>query len=419
MKFLLTLAGRNLFRNKMRTFVSIIAIAIAVMVVIFARGLVIGVLNSSFSLYVQYDSGHIRVVDKTYDQKEQLLSLIHPVDGFDENGVMPMVNRLEKEEGIELAVPRLKFGAMASPNEEIVRMMGWGVRPKKEKEFTEIESKIVKGRMIEEGKREVTLGSGLIKSLNKEVGDTITILYKNSFDAFKGSTFKIVGEIDHYLPLINDRLFYVPLSQAQRMLIMDNSATEILLKTQSMGAAENIKPKVQQIINTNDTRNKYLVQTWKEANPTLQLFDVAKYIYNIIYILLIALAAIVVINTMVMIVKERTQEIGMMAALGLKSKEILKLFIIEGAFMGVVGSLLGAAAGGVLTKYLSIVGIDYTEVVKGVTEEIFMNPMIYPVYNFENVVFGFVLGAIITTLSCIIPARRAARLEPTDALRDI
>ena len=419
MKFLLTLAGRNLFRNKMRTIVSIIAIAIAVMVVIFARGLVLGVLNSSFSLYVQYDSGHIRVVDETYDQKEQLLSLIHPVDGFNGNGVMSMVNRFEEEEGIELAVPRLKFGAMASPDDEIVRMMGWGVKPEKEKKFTEIESKIVKGRMVEEGKREVTLGSGLLASLNKEVGDTITILYKNSFDAFKGSTFNIVGEVDHYLPLINDRLFYIPLSQAQRILIMDNSATEILLKTQSMGAAENIKPEVQQIINSNDNRNKYLVQTWKEANPTLQLFDVAQYIYNVIYILLIVLAAIVVINTMVMIVKERTQEIGMMSALGLKSKEILRLFIMEGAFMGIVGSFLGAVSGGALTKYLSIIGIDYTQAVQGMTEEFFMNPMIYPVYNFENVVFGFVLGAIITTLTCIIPARRAAQLEPNDALRDI
>jgi len=419
MKFLMNLAGRNLFRNKMRTIISIIAIAIAVMVVIFARGLVLGVLNSSFSLYVQYDSGHIRIIDEQYDQKEKLLSLIHPVDGFEGNGIMPMIEKLEAENGVELAIPRLRFGAMASPDDEIVRMMGWGVLPEKEMEFTEIESKLVEGRMVEMGQREVVMGKGLMDSLDRVVGDKITILYKNSFDAFKGSTFKIVGKVDHYLPLINDRLFYLPIDQAQRILLMQDMATEILLETKSISAAQEIEPLIENLIKSQDGRNKYVVQNWGEANPLLKLFDVAKYIYNVIYILLLILAAIVVINTMVMIVKERTQEIGMMQALGLKSKEILTMFIIEGTFMGLVGSFIGAVAGGALTKYLAVVGIDYTQVLEGTIDEVFMNPMIYPVYNLENVIFGFILGTIITALTCIIPARRAANLEPNDALRDI
>jgi putative ABC transport system permease protein len=219
--------------------------------------------------------------------------------------------------------------------------------------------------------------------------------------------------------LINNRLFYLPLDQAQRILIMPDSATEILLKTKSMGAAEEIEPRIESLINSADNRNKYLVQTWGEANPLLKLFNVAEYIYNVIYILLLLLAAIVVINTMVMIVKERTQEIGMMEALGLKSREILTMFIIEGTFLGLVGSFIGAVAGGALTKYLSVVGIDYTQVVQSTIEEVFMNPVIYPVYNIENVIFGFILGTIVTTLTCIIPARRAAKMEPHDALRNI
>ncbi len=415
----MTLAGRNLFRNKMRTIVSITAIAIAVMVVVFARGLVIGVLDSSFSLYVQYDSGHIKIIDEDYENKTELLSLKHYVDGFEGNGVLKMADRLEEEEGVQLAIPRLKFGAMASPGEEIIRMMGWGVIPESEFQFTKIETAFEQGRMVKMGKREIVLGSGLISSLNKKLGDNITILYKNSFDAFKGSTFKIVGVVDHYLPLINNRLFYIPLDQAQRILIMEDGATEVLIKTKSMGEAEQVKPIIQQVLGDNESRDKYLVQTWSEANPTLKLFNIAKYIYNIIYILLILLAGVVVINTMIMIVKERTQEIGMMSALGLKSREILIIFIIEGTFMGIVGSFLGAVSGSIFTKYLSIHGIDYTEAVGVVSGEFLMNPTIYPVFNVENMIFSFILGSVITTLTCIIPARRAAKLEPSEALRDI
>ena len=122
---------------------------------------------------------------------------------------------------------------------------------------------------------------------------------------------------------------------------------------------------------------------------------------------------------MVMIVNERTREIGMMSALGLKSKDILKLFIMEGTIMGVLGSFIGAIFGGIITKILANVGIDYTEAMEGVGEEILMKPVIYPSFSLENMIFGFVLGIIITGVACIIPARRAARMEPNDALREM
>ncbi|MCF8008413.1 MAG: FtsX-like permease family protein [Halanaerobiales bacterium] len=419
MKFLITLAARNLLRNKIRTTVSIIAILIAVMAVIFTRGLMMGILENTVSLYIQYDSGHLRIIDQNYDKKEKLLSLLHPVDGLEGDGVLNMIEKLEENDEIELAVPRIKFGSLASVDEELVRMLGWGVIPDKEIEFTDISNNFVNGRMVKRGSKEIVIGSGLSDKLGKDVGDKVTILYQNSFDAFKGSTFEIVGKIDHYLPLINERLFYIPLDQAQRILIMDGQATEVLIKAESMNSAFELKSTVQKLINSNDGRQKYQVQTWEEANAMLSYFKVAQYIYNVIYILLILLAAIVVINTMIMIVKERTREIGMMAALGLKKKEILTMFIIEGTTMGIIGSFLGSIAGGALTRYLSIYGIDYTRALQGIEGELLVNPILYPVYNINNIVFGFILGVIITTITCIIPARRAAKLEPNDALRNI
>jgi putative ABC transport system permease protein len=133
----------------------------------------------------------------------------------------------------------------------------------------------------------------------------------------------------------------------------------------------------------------------------------------------VALAGFVVINTMVMIVKERTKEIGMMTALGMKGKEILYMFIMEGIAMGVVGSFLGVIIGGIVTKIIAIIGIDYGEALSGVSENILMNPVIRPVLAFDNLIFAFVLGVLVTALTCIIPARKAAKLDPADALRKI
>ena len=140
--------------------------------------------------------------------------------------------------------------------------------------------------------------------------------------------------------------------------------------------------------------------------------------YNGIYVFLILLACIVVINTMLMIVQERTREIGTMAALGLERKGILQLFLLEGGIMGIVGSLIGALLGGGLTGYLARVGLDFTADLEGVSAEVLFDTIIYPESSLSNTIFAFVLGVIIVTLSCLAPARRAANLEPTVAMRD-
>jgi len=162
---------------------------------------------------------------------------------------------------------------------------------------------------------------------------------------------------------------------------------------------------------------KYLAQSWKSGNAFIQMLRISEHIYNAIYLFLVLLASIVVINTMVMIVKERTQEIGMMSALGLNSSDILKLFVFEGGVMAVAGSFVGSIAGGIFTYYMSKIGLDYTAAFEDI--DVLMNPVIYPTFKVEHMLFAFVIGVIVTTLTSIIPARRAAKLDPTQALREI
>ncbi len=420
MKFLWSIAGKNLFRNKLRTTVSIIAIAISVAVVIFTRGMITGFIDNSFSLYIKYDTGHIKIVNQEYRLKQSLLSLAYPVDGFKGEGVTPMIKELEQLEGIELAVPRIKFGAMAAVNNEMVTMLGWGVDPKRENEFTDIEDKIIEGNMIDSGKLEILVGQGLLSKLDSKVGDKVTLVYTTSFNSFKGATFRIAGLIESELPLLSDKVFYLPLDTAQRLLIMEGQVTEILLVTPNASQAEQYYPAVKILFESKGALDQYAVTIWNKANAMLEYLQVAVKIYDFVYIFLVLLSSIVVINTMIMIVKERTQEIGMMTALGLKSSEILRLFIIEGTIMGIVGSFFGAIFGGIITKITSVNGLSYgQEAFEAAGEDLLMNPIIYPSFSINHIIFGFILGVIITSLTCIYPARRAASMEPTEALRDI
>lgn len=417
MSFLAKIAFKNLFRHKLRTIVSIMAIVFAVMIVVFARGYIVGLIDSTFADHIQYNSGHIKIVAQEYQQQERILPLIYPVDGFNGQELNGMIESLKEIDEVERVVPRLKYGAMVSTEDELVTMIGWGVDPTQEIEFTDIEDKLVKGRMVQKGQLEVVMGTALLKKLNRQLGDKVTILSNTAFNSLKGVTFKIVGSIETGIKMLDEIVFYLPLDQAQDILYMEDQVTELLLVTENRNLVEQVLPDVKDLLTRNGAADRYLALGYKETSDLLPYMEMAKLIYNQIYIFLVLLACIVVVNTMIMIVKERTKEIGMMSALGLESKDILWLFIIEGGIMGVIGSFFGALFGSLLNAYLSVRGIDFSSALTGFSSDIIIKSIIYPVSSTGNTIYAFVLGVIIVTIACIIPARRAAKLEPTEAMR--
>ena len=412
MGYLTKIAFKNLARHRLRTVVSIAAIAFSVLVVVFARGYVLGLAESAVTDHIFYDSGHIKILHPEYLEQARLLPLNLPVDDLSN-----LVDAFQKVEGVELVVPRIKFGAMISTGDELFTPAGWGVDPELELAFTDIAHHLAEGRMPRLGQLEIAVGSELAKNIGREVGEKVTIAYTTAFNSLGGATFTIVGLLESGMKLLNEHVFFLPLDEAQRLLYLDNQATELLLVTTDLKSVSSMLPKVQNLLSKQ--AGDYTALSYRDTSDLIPFTDLAKLIYNQVYVFLVLLAAVVVINTMLMIVKERTQEIGMMAALGLEGKDIVGLFVIEGGIMGAAGSLAGAVLGLVLTKHFGRVGIDYTQALSGMSKDIVLNAVIRPVVSLENAVFAFVLGTIIVTFACVFPARKAASLEPSEAMRSV
>jgi len=417
MKFLWNLANKNLARSRARTIVSIIAIAIAVIMVVFMRGLISGLLTTTFENHIHYKAGHIRIIEQEYKVKENLMSLNYTVNGFNDEGYENIVESLEQIEGVEQVVPRLKFGAMVSLEDDLVTMLGWGIIPEEEAKFTEIDQMITEGRMVRNGEREIVMGSGLLNKIGRQVGDKVTFLYTTAFDSFQASTFQVVGKLESNLEMLNDLIFYLPLDQVQNILEMPGEVTELLVITPHYQEAHTVLPRIEELFTARDSSGKYALQLWNRDYDMIELFSFATVIYNFIYIFILILACFVLVNTLIMIVNERKREIGMMSALGLKASEILYLFAMEGVIIGFWGSAIGVVIGGIITKIFSVVGLNYEEAMEGMSSEFFFEPVFYTTFNLENLIFPFILGIVVVTVSCIIPARMAARLEPNEALR--
>lgn len=416
MLYLLKLALRNLKRNLLRTAIAIAAIAVVVMIVVFGRGLMLGFNQSTFDLYINNQMGHVRLTEDEYLQREALLSLEYMIDGTAELSLEEMIGEIRGLAAVEEVLPRLKFGAMVSRDDELIRMLGTGIEPEVEDEFGVLEADITAGELPREG-NQILLGSGLKNELGVEVGESVTLVFSDSFQSLQGRTFTVTGVRETGSPQLDDSIFYLPLATAQEMLALEDEVTEFMIFGEEAGAAGALEEEITGLLEELRAAGTYTAVRWQQADPFVELFLEADRAMDLVYVFFILLGAVVVVTTLFMIIRERKTEIGMMSALGLKGREILGIFTLEGALIGLIGSFLGAIVGGLLNYQLSRNGIEveaFVGVVEGV--DFMLEPVFYTVYSFENLLVSFLLGAVITALASLYPARSAARQNPVDAL---
>ncbi len=416
---LVKIAWRNLARNKIRTLIAVLAITTVVVIVIFSRGLMEGFTSSSFGLYIDNIFGHVRITDQNYELREALLPLDYTIDGVAGEGAGEMAARLEELEGVMHVLPRIRFGAMASRDDKLIRMLGVGVDPERERQHGVFPGEITGGRLPEAG-NEIAVGRGLLEDLSREVGDSVTLLFSDTYQSLKGRTFRIVGVRESNVAELDDHVFYLPLETTQEMLYLEDEVTEMMVFGSGPGAAGNLQAEIRGFLGDNNGA-KYSTVLWNEGDPFIELYDEVSDLLIVVYLLFILMGAMIIISILTMIIRERTPEIGMMAALGLRGRDIMKIFILEGALLGLLGSIAGAAIGGSLTYYYAEAGI-HLEMFGDMFEETarqlagMMEPAFYTLFNFQNVFLGFSLGFFVVLLASIYPAYRAAKLEPAEAI---
>ena len=159
------------------------------------------------------------------------------------------------------------------------------------------------------------------------------------------------------------------------------------------------------------------VDSWQELNPEMkQSLDVDKQVMNIFGLVVLLIAGVGVLNLMLMAVFERTREIGLLAAMGLKRWELLALFLLEGVFIGLLGTLLGGALGGLLVSVVGKVGIAFSSAAEMGETMALMGDRLYPRLAINLLLGRAVTVAIIAALASLYPAWRASRREPAEAL---
>jgi len=420
MKYILKMAFRNIGRNRRRTILSATAISIAVMVVLMMNGYVGGIKDSMFDNVTKIETGHIKIEHAKYHEKADMMPLEYMIDGFNGEGYKQVISAIEDISEIKTVAPRIKFGVLLSYNGKSRSAMGIGIEPATENEIMPFNRVMVSGEYFKDANaKSIIMGSGLAGKLGVKTGDKLTIVARSAYDSIRGMTFSVTGIFRYGIAALDDKLFYVPIISAARLLEMGNGVNEIIIMVDKPENAKAIAAEIRKKIQAQEKdTTKYYVASWREQGGWLTMFEDMNYIYNIIYIGFLILASTVIINTTMMVIYERIREIGTIGALGMSSREIVLLFTLESALVSIIGSFCGVAVGGALDFLLSKTGINILAFTGG-SSQLPTNDIVYPRFGLWLLTWSFLYGVVIATAVAYIPARRSAKIEPVEALRSL
>jgi ABC-type lipoprotein release transport system permease subunit len=219
------------------------------------------------------------------------------------------------------------------------------------------------------------------------------------------------GIYDLRLPPVEKSMVYVSLAEAQTLFDLRGQATEVVV------ALHDVEQEPAVVAALRAALPGYEVNSWQDVNPEMkQAFEMNEQFASIFGLVVVLIAGIGILNLLLMAVFERTREIGLLAALGLKQRNILVLFLLEGVLIGLAGALAGCVLGGLAVGILERVGIGYAGLSEVSEISALMGDRLYPHVGITLVVGRAVTVAIIAAIASLYPAWRASRQEPAEAL---
>jgi putative ABC transport system permease protein len=405
------IALRNIGRNSRRSILSVTATAIATMSMVALVAYVNGLSADMNKNVADLVTGHVQVRATDYERFEQLNPLHLRVQRYRD-----LLALLDAEPEVAAAVARLSLPVGIFRGEENVGAQVMGVDIARERTFMQVDRIVASGRLPNAGMNEALVGRTLAKKLGAGIGDRITLLSGTMRRSSNALTVEIVGLAAFPVSSMDGLRLVLPLDRAIALARMDDSVTEVLVKAKDEGRIPALERRIETMLAEGGWTD-LAARTWSEANYMLAFMKLADIAYFIISIVFFLLASTVLVNTTMMVVFERTREIGTVGALGMKGGEIVRMFLLEALALAAIGALAGVALGLAIAVPLSYLGIDMGALTQGMSFEI------------SNVVFArpkpvgtlliFVYAVAISCAAAYLPARRAARIQPVEALRAI
>ena len=412
METLLRMAWRNVWRNWRRTVIAGIAIALGLTLILVFDGFLGGMNEALYGNTVKLQGGHVQIHASGFREKANrlpLLPLLDPGAAVEAALAQPEVVAVSQ---------RIETGGMVSSREGTMPVAITGIEPEQEASVSLVAENVVQGRWLETNDEDVLLiGAALAERIEVTVGDRVTLVGRATHQQMRRRTMTIIGIYDLGIPDVEKSLVFVSLLEAQTLFDLRDQATEVAIYLEQVGQ----EPPVVETLQT--ALPGYEVDAWDTLDPSAkQMMELEAQIMDMFGLVILLIAGVGILNLMLMAVFERTREIGLLAAMGLKRRETVVLFLLEGVLIGLLGALAGTVLGGAIGAYFGRVGLDWMAMYGGIDMGEYsgliglMGDRLYFRIGIYVLVKRALTVGIIAALASLYPAWQASKREPAEAL---
>ncbi len=403
------IAIRNILKNRRRSFVTLLAIAVGLAAVGLFRGYADRTYWGLRQMAIRGEGlGHLTVFKDGWFEKGKIDPGKYM---FSKNETQRIVDLVEEDDDIILATPQIHISGLVSNGQTSTIFLANGVKPRDEKIIKGgwDAFRPVKGDTLHDEKvYGVEMAKGLAEILDLNPGSDAVVMAPTLDGQMNALDIEVAGVYDTASDVTNDKFIRVPFAFAQSLYDTDK-ADRIVVLLEDWKKTEPARKQL--LTRLTEAGLQCEIRTWNELSlfysKVRGMFDM---IFMFLFVIVLVIVVMSVVNTMGMAVLERTREIGTLRALGLKRRGVGLLFAIEGAMIGLFGSILGIILN--IVAWAIIRAVAPTYIPPGVSTPVILTVNLVPQFMIIMMIFLVFLSLI----AAILPARRAARQNVVDAL---
>jgi putative ABC transport system permease protein len=405
MKTTIKIAWRNVWRNKARSIVIILAVGFGLWGGVFSTALINGMMKQQFDSSIKNNVSHIQIHHPDY--------LLEKEPVFTVEGSESIVQLLANHKDVAAYTARARTNGMLATASMTSGVEIYGIDPEQEDKTTALKSNLVDGDYFEQATRNpVLIGEKLATKMKISMGSRIIITFQDLENEIVSASFRVCGIYKTSNTANDERNVYIKQNDLDVLLGVQGTMNEIAILLHELEKSTSVQAELKEKFPSNEIR------TWFEVSPELSFItEFSGYSMMVLLIIILFAMAFGLLNTMLMTIYERTRELGVLMSVGMSKLRIFSMIVLETGFLVVSGSIFGSFIGA-LTVYLSSKsGLDISAFGGDVLSEYGFSAIIYP--TLEPLFFFHltILVLITAVLSALYPAYKALKLKPAEAVR--